>query len=118
MVLYPLGVIIEFWGEIAYYQPRWYIEVHHKASLLVKFIGRQARKFNKSIMLVEFFGFPHGLELFKSKIRDQDVPPSGELVMLRPQRIPLIPIFPLDPRPTWGTLTKFQALANQDIHHA
>jgi hypothetical protein len=116
--LYPLGVIIDFWEEIAYYQSRWYIEASHKTSLLVKFIGKQARKSNKSIMLVGFFGFPHGFELLEGNIHDQDVPPSGELMMLRPQRIPLIPIFPLDPRPTWGTLTKFQALVSKNTHQA
>ncbi len=46
------------------------------------------------------------------------LPPSGELVMSRPQRIPLISIFPLDPRSTWGTLTKFQALVSHCIHQA
>jgi hypothetical protein len=50
-------------------------------------------------MLVGFLGLPHGFELLEGNIHYQDVPPSGELMMLRPQGIPLIPIFPLDFKP-------------------
>jgi hypothetical protein len=38
VMLYPLGVTIGFWEEIAYYCPSWQIRTSHKASLLVKFI--------------------------------------------------------------------------------
>jgi len=68
-------------------------------------------------MLTRFSSLRHGFELLEGNIHDQDVPPSGELMMPRPQRIPLISIFPLDPRSTWGTLTKFQTLISHYIHH-
>jgi hypothetical protein len=90
VVFHPLGVIIDFWEKIAYYQPRWYIGVSRKVSLLVKFIAVQAGKYSKSTMLVKLSSLPHGFELLKGTIHDQDVPPSGELVMSRPQRIPFI----------------------------
>jgi len=41
VVLYPLGVTIDFWEETAYYQPGWQIRASHKASLLMRFIGGQ-----------------------------------------------------------------------------
>jgi hypothetical protein len=79
VVFHPLGVIIDFWEIIAYYQPSWYIGVSCKASLLVKFIGVQARKSNKSTMLARFSSLPHGFELLEGNIHDQDVPPSRVL---------------------------------------
>jgi hypothetical protein len=69
-------------------------------------------------MLDRFSSLPHGFELLKGNIHDQDVPLSGELMMSKPQRIPLISNFPLDPKSTWGTLTKFQTLASHYIHQA
>ncbi len=67
-------------------------------------------------MLVGFSGLPRKLELLEGNVHDQDAPPNGELAMSRPYKMPIIPISPLDPRPPWGTLTKFQASANHYIH--
>jgi hypothetical protein len=39
VVLYPLGIIIDFWEEIPHYHPRCQIEPNHKFSLLVRLIG-------------------------------------------------------------------------------
>jgi hypothetical protein len=39
VVLYLLGVNIDFWEEITYYHQVWQTKTNHKASLLVKFIG-------------------------------------------------------------------------------
>ncbi len=39
VVLYHLGVTIDFWKEIAYYYPSWKIGASHKTSLLVRFMG-------------------------------------------------------------------------------
>ncbi len=75
--------------------------------MLVRFIRGQVGKSNKSIMLARFSSLPHGLELLKGNVHDQDAPPIGELAMSRPHGMLIIPIFPLDPRPPWGTLTKF-----------
>jgi hypothetical protein len=48
LVLYPLGITIDFWEETAYYHPGWQTRVNHKASLLVKFIrGGASRNFLK-----------------------------------------------------------------------
>ncbi len=86
LVLYPLGITIDFWEETAYYHPGWQTRVSHKASLLVKFIGGgQVGNFFKSIMLVRFLGLPHGIELLEGNVHDQDVLPNGELMMLGPQ---------------------------------
>jgi len=41
-VLYPLGVTLDFWEEIAYYQLGWQIGDSHKAFLPVTFIGGHA----------------------------------------------------------------------------
>jgi len=57
-------------------------------------------------MLAGFSGLPHKPKLLEGNVHDQDAPPNGELAMLGPQGIPIIPIFPLDPRPSLGTLTK------------
>jgi hypothetical protein len=45
---------------------------NHKASLLVRFIGGQVGKSNKSTMLFIFLGLPRGFELFEGDIHDQD----------------------------------------------
>jgi hypothetical protein len=37
-------------------------------------------------------------------------------LVLRPQRIPLILIFPMNPKPPWNRLTKPQTLSNHYIH--
>jgi hypothetical protein len=63
---------------------------NHKASLLVRFIGGQVGKSNKSMMLFRFLGLPHGFELFESNIHDQDELPNGVLVTLRSHGIPFI----------------------------
>jgi hypothetical protein len=49
-------------------------------------------------MLAGFSSFPNGLELLEGNVHDQDAPPNGELAMLRPQGMPIILVFPLDPR--------------------
>jgi hypothetical protein len=67
-------------------------------------------------MLVGFSSLPHGLELLEDNVHDQDALPNGELMMLRPHGMLIIAIFPLDPRPPWGTLIKFQTLASHYIH--
>ncbi len=81
VVLYPIGVTIEFWDETSYYHPNWQTRVSHKASLPLTLIRGQARKSNKSIMLARFSGLPHGLELLEGKVHDQDAPPNGELAV-------------------------------------
>jgi len=50
-------------------------------------------------MLVRFSSLPHGLGLLEGNVYEQDVPPNGELVVLKPQGMPIIPISPLDPKP-------------------
>ncbi len=70
VVLYPIGVTIDFWEETTYYHPSWQTGVSHKASLLVTFIGGQVGKFNKSTMLARFSILPHGLELLEGNIHD------------------------------------------------
>jgi hypothetical protein len=85
VVLYPLGVTIGFWEEIAYCPPSWQTWASHKASLPMKFIGGgQAWKSNKSTMLARFSSLSHGLQLLEGNVHDQDVPPNGELVVLGP----------------------------------
>jgi hypothetical protein len=54
VMLYPLGVTIDFWEETMYYCPCWQIGVNHNASLLMRFNGGQVGKFKKSTMLVGF----------------------------------------------------------------
>jgi hypothetical protein len=63
-------------------------------------------------MLARFSSLPHGLELLEGNVHDQDIPPNGELIVLRPHGMLVIQVFPLDPRPPWGTLTKLHALAS------
>jgi hypothetical protein len=65
----------------------------------MKFIGGQIGKSNKSNMLDGFSSLPHGLELLEGNVHDQDAPPNGELAVLGPHGMLIIPIFPLDPRP-------------------
>jgi hypothetical protein len=84
VVLYRLGITIDFWEETAYYYPCWQIGTSHKASLLMKFIGGQARKSNKSTMLARFSSLPHGLELLEANVHDQDAPPNGKLAVSGP----------------------------------
>jgi len=56
--------------------------------------------------------------LLEGNVHDQDTPPNGELAVLGPHAMPIIPIFPLDPRPPCGILIEFQALATHYIHQA
>jgi hypothetical protein len=116
VVLYPLGVTIDFWEEITYYCLGWQIRTSHKASLLVRFIGGQARKSNKSTKLVGFLSLLHGLELLEGNINYQDAPQNDELAMSRLKAMLIIPLYPLDPMPPWGTLNEFQALTSHYIH--
>ncbi len=69
-------------------------------------------------MLTRFSSLPHGLELLEGNVHYHDAPPNGELVVSRPQGMPIIPIFPLDLKPLWDTLIKLQTLANHYIHQA
>jgi hypothetical protein len=39
VVLYPLGITLEFWEEITHYQLKWQIGNYHRVSLLIKLIG-------------------------------------------------------------------------------
>jgi hypothetical protein len=70
----------------------------------MKFIRGQAKKFNKSIMLVGFLSLPHGFKLLEGNIHDHDAFPTNELVRSVPHGMPIITNFPLDPRPLWNTL--------------
>jgi hypothetical protein len=106
VVLYPSGVTIDFWEEITYYHFVWQTKVNHKITLLMRFIGGQLRKSNKSTMLVGFSSLLHGFELLEGNIHDQDASPTRELAMSRLQGMSIIPIFLLDPKPPWHTLTK------------
>jgi hypothetical protein len=117
VVLYPLGVTIDMWEEITYYRPSWQIGINHKASLPMRFIGVQEGKSNKSTMLVGFSSLPHGLELLEGNIHDQYAPLNGELAVLGPHGTLIILVSPLDSRPPWGTLTKFQTLVSHYIHY-
>jgi hypothetical protein len=116
VVLYPLGLTIDFWEETTYYCSSWQTAVSHKASLLMRFIGGQLEQSNKSTMLARFLGLPHGLKLLEGNVHDQYAPPNNELVVSIAQGMPIIPISPLDPRPPWGTLAELQALASHHIH--
>lgn len=80
------------------------------------FIRGQAKTFDKLIMFIGFSSLPHGFELLKGNIHDQDEPMSGELLMLISHGIPLIQASTLHPKPPWGTLTKLQASTNHFIH--
>ncbi len=70
-----------------------------------RFIGGQLGKSNKLTMLVRFSSLPHGLELLEGNVHDQDIPPNGELAVLKPHGMLVIRVSPLVPRPPWGTLT-------------
>jgi len=67
-------------------------------------------------MLAGFSSFLHGLDLLEGNIHDQYALPNGELVVSRSHGMPIILVFPLDPRPPWGTLIELQALASHYIH--
>jgi hypothetical protein len=84
VVLYPLGVTIDFWEEIAYYFACWQTRTSYKVSLPMRFIKGKLGKSNKSIMLARFSSLPHGLELLEGNVHDHDAPPNGELAMLGP----------------------------------
>jgi hypothetical protein len=68
-----------------------------------------------SSMVAGLLGLLGGLELLESNVH-QDAPPIRELVLLGPWGMPIIPIFPMDPRPPWGTLIELQTLVNHYIH--
>ncbi len=70
VVPYPLGIMLDFWEEIVYYQLGWQIGASHKALLPMTFIRRQTKNSNKSTMLVRFLGLPHGFELLECDIHD------------------------------------------------
>ncbi len=54
VVPYPLGIMLDFWEEIVYYQLGWQIGASHKALLPMTFIRRQTKNSHKSTMLVRF----------------------------------------------------------------
>jgi hypothetical protein len=70
VVLYPLGVTIDFWKEIAYHHPSWQTGASHKALLTMRFIWGQLGKSKKSTMLVRFSSLPHGFELLEGNVHD------------------------------------------------
>ncbi len=82
VVLYPLGITLNFWEEIVYYQLGWQIGNSCKAFLLVIFIGGHVRKSNYSAMLVGFSRFFHGFDLLEGNVHVMDSPPTHELEML------------------------------------
>jgi hypothetical protein len=81
-ILYPLGVTLDFWEEIAYYRLGWQIGNNHKVFLPIIFIGGHARKSNNLMMLIGFSGLPHGFDLLEGNVHDMDSPPIHELKML------------------------------------
>jgi hypothetical protein len=76
-----LGVTLNFWEEIVYYQPGWQIGNSYKAFLPVTFIGGHARKSNNLTMLVGFLVFFHGFDLLEGNVHVMDSPPTHELEM-------------------------------------
>jgi hypothetical protein len=69
-------------------------------------------------MLVGFSSLLHELVLLEGNIHDKDAPSNGELAMSGLKGMPIIPMFPLDPKLPWGILTKLQALTNDYIYQA
>ncbi len=70
VVLYPLGVTIDFWEEIAYHHPSWQTGASHKALLTMRFMQGQLGKSKKSTMLARFSSLPHGFELLEGNVHD------------------------------------------------
>jgi len=70
----------------------------------MRFIGGQARKYNKSLMLARFSSLPYGCELFEGNIHDQNALPISELTKLKLDGMPIILVSPLDPKGPWDTL--------------
>jgi len=54
----------------------------------------------------------------EGNVHDQDTPPNGELAMLGPHGMPIIPISLLDHGPPCSILIEFQALVSHYIHQA
>ncbi len=68
-------------------------------------------------MLAKFSCLPHGLELLKGNIHDQNESPNNnELTMLGQMTLQLILISTLNPMSPWGTLLKLQTSSNSRIH--
>jgi hypothetical protein len=59
VVSYTLGDNIDLWEETTYYYLGWQTKISHKASLPMRFIVGQFRKFNKLIILGGFSRLPH-----------------------------------------------------------
>jgi hypothetical protein len=116
IILYPLGVTLDFWEETIHYRPRWQTKDNHRVFLPIFFIGGHVKKSTKSTILVGFLGFPHGYDLLEGNIHELDMPPNNELEMLGASGRPSIQAYPLDPTPPWGTLSKLQASTNHYIH--
>jgi hypothetical protein len=115
-VLYPLGVTLDFWEEIAYYRLGWQIKDSHKAFLEVNFIRGCVGKSNNSTMLVGFSRLFDGFDLLKGNVHVMDNLPAHELEMLGAQVRPFMQGSSHDPPPSWGTLLELQASTEHYIH--
>jgi hypothetical protein len=65
VVLYPLGVTIDFWEEIAYYCCVWQTKANHKVSLLVRFIGGKQENLISQLCWLDFQAFCMDLSYWK-----------------------------------------------------
>ncbi len=65
VVLYSLGVTIDFWEEIAYYHVVWQTKVNHKVSLLVRFIGNKQENLTSQLCSLDFQAFCMDLSYWK-----------------------------------------------------
>jgi len=73
-VLYPLGITLDFWEEITYYQLGWQTRNTHKAFMPITFIRGHAKKSSNSTMLARFSGLPHGFDLLEGNVHAMDSP--------------------------------------------
>jgi hypothetical protein len=64
-ILYLLGVTIDFFKEIAYYNLGWQIKTSCKPSLSMKLIERQVTKSNDSLCWLYFHAFHMNLKCWK-----------------------------------------------------
>jgi hypothetical protein len=106
IILYLLGVTLDFWEETTHYWLRWQTWNSCKVFLPIFFIRDHARKSTKSIMLARFLGLPNGFDLLEGNIHGQDMALSSELEMLCVSGRLSIHASPLDPTPPWGTLSE------------
>jgi hypothetical protein len=90
VILYPLGITIDFSKEIAYYNLGWQIRTSGNPSLPMKLIEGQVKKSNRFTMLAIFSCLPHEFEILEGDIHDRDEPPNGELAMSQPHEMAFI----------------------------